>query len=276
MQAEYFGSHRYLGWDDILGVQSIYPPTQGVFHLKEGNSAGPPDNNFLYQSPQDLPFAGDWNVDGKDSIGVYRPSTKTFFLSNSNTQNAAFESFQFQLGDTPISGDWNGDGKDTIGVYRYSNGTFYLRNTNSAGGADLTFAFGSGGGDIPIAGDWNGDGVDTIGVYRRSNATFYLRDSNSAGSPQYTFSYGLGGTTDNPVVGDWNKDGIDTIGVHRLKPGEATFYLNDANGADPPDYQFNYGENEEGAIVDGGALFVIPVSGDWNGDGSETVGLFNR
>ncbi|MFI2714707.1 hypothetical protein ACH495_31780, partial [Micromonospora sp. NPDC018662] len=31
-------------------------------------------------SPEDVPISGDWNGDGIDNVGVYRPSTSTFYL----------------------------------------------------------------------------------------------------------------------------------------------------------------------------------------------------
>ena len=33
--------------------------------------------------PGDIPVAGDWNGDGKDAVGVYRPSTGQFVLETS-------------------------------------------------------------------------------------------------------------------------------------------------------------------------------------------------
>lgn len=34
----------------------------------------------------DIPLAGDWNGDGVDTVGVYRPPNATFYLTNSPAQ----------------------------------------------------------------------------------------------------------------------------------------------------------------------------------------------
>jgi hypothetical protein len=141
---------------------------EGEFLLRNSNSAGSPDVSFEYGLPTDKPITGDWNNDGVDSIGVYRPSNSTFYLRNNNSSGSPNHSFVYGIAnDIPITGDWNNDGVDSIGVYRPSNSTFYLRNSNSAGGsADYIFAYGIAN-DIPITGDWNGDHLTTVGAFRR-------------------------------------------------------------------------------------------------------------
>ncbi|MFE7839994.1 hypothetical protein ACFU53_29245 [Streptomyces sp. NPDC057474] len=70
----------------------------------------------------DVPIIGDWNCDGIDDIGVYRPSNGTFY-------RYGYAAIAYgNVGDLPIIGDWNGNGIDEIGVYRPGNRTFYPRN----------------------------------------------------------------------------------------------------------------------------------------------------
>lgn len=206
MQPYYNGSHRYLGWDDILGVQALYGRGNGIYHLRNSLTAGPPDGSFLFQNLNDKPLVGDWNGDGIDTTG----------------------------GDRPVVGDWNGDGVDTIGVYRPSNGAFYLRNTNSAGAPYTGFGYGNNE-DLPVAGDWNEDGIDTIGIYRPSTGVFHLKDANNGIPPvDYAVPYGNSGSDDLPVVGDWDNSGTDTPGIYRLSEGR--FYLSDTFLQQPPEY----------------------------------------
>ncbi|RLI12451.1 hypothetical protein DRO33_02635 [Candidatus Bathyarchaeota archaeon] len=138
-------------------------------------------------------------------MGVYDPSTATFFLRNSNS--SGFADITFVYGNPnwiPIAGDWDGDGVDTIGVYDPSTATFFLRNSNSSGFADIAFVYGNPNW-VPIAGDWDGDGVDTIGVYDPSTATFFLRNSNSSGFADIAFVYGNPNWV--PIAGDWDGNG---------------------------------------------------------------------
>ena len=269
MYAFYSGSHRYLGWDDILGVQSLYGRANGIFHLRNALTAGAPDLSFLFQNLKDKPVVADWNGDGRDTPGVYRQSNQTFYLDDSipPTGGADYTISYGASADLPVGGDWNGNGTDTIGVWRPSNQNWYLRNTNSAGSVDIQFNFGAAG-DIPVVGDWNGDGTDTIGVWRPSNQNWYLRNKNSEGSVDLQFNFGAAG--DIPVVGDWNGDGTDTIGVWR--PSTGLFYLRDSNSEGATNYTFSYGANSEGTII----ANPLPVAGDWDDNGSASVGLFQN
>lgn len=128
-----------------------------------------------------------------ETIGVYRPSSSTFYLRNSNSTGPPDLSIPYgAVGDLPVVGDWDGNGSTTIGLYRPSNSTFYLRNSNSTGVPDVTAPYGASG-DIPLVGDWDGNGTTTIGVFRPSNNTFYLRNNNSSGFAELIVPYGASG-----------------------------------------------------------------------------------
>jgi PKD repeat protein len=167
---------------------------QGVFYLRNSNSAGNADNVFSYGASNDEPIVGDWTGQGQDTVGIFRQGV--FYLRNSNSAGNADNVFSYGVStDTPIVGDWTGKGYDSIGVFR--SGMFYLKDTNSAGNADNVFSYGAASGDIPVV--WHHDGKDTVGIFR--SGTFYLKDSNSAGNADNVFSYGAAG--DTPVDGKW-------------------------------------------------------------------------
>lgn len=158
-------------------------------------------------------------------------------------------------------------------------------------------------GGIPFSGDFNGDGTSEIGVYYRGE---WFVDLNGNGVWDEADLWAkLGDEMDRPVVGDWDGDSKDDIGIygpewfgdHRqivkesglpdshnlaivdesIKPknvpptkedatdGQRLLRLN-AQGprrADVIDHVFKYGDMPDS-----------PVSGDWNGDGIRTVGVF--
>ncbi len=269
MNEFYNPTRRYLSWDDIAGVQQLYGRGNGVYHLRNANSDGPPHSSFLYQNLGDRPVAGDWNGDGRDTVGTYRPGNNQFYLMNTNSTGHADYNFAYGgAGYRPIAGDWNNDGIDSTGHFRPSSASFILKNANTGGSSDYVFSYGATD-DIPVAGDWNGDGTDTIGVFRPSTATFHLRNSNSAGAVDYTAAFGMVG--DVPVVGDWNNDGVDSIGVYR--PSLGMFYLRNSNSAGSADYAIAYGRSfNTGAVVANG----LPVAGDWDNDGAPTIGLYQN
>ncbi|MEP7286235.1 MAG: putative Ig domain-containing protein [Chloroflexota bacterium] len=198
----------------------------------------------------------------RDYIGVFRPSTATFYMRNSNTTGSA--NITTALGastDLPVVGDWNGDGIDTVGVFRPSTAQFFLRDSNTPG-APIVYTFTLGApGDLPMAGDWNNNGKDGVGVFRPSNGLIYLKNNLTTGFADFQMVLGLPG--DMPVAGDWNNDGKDSPGVYR--PSSATFFLTNAvaNGSATANYTATLG-------VAGDA----PIAGDWNNNGSVGIGVF--
>lgn len=107
-----------------------------------------------------IPVVGDWNGDGRDTIGVVRGNH--FLLRRTYRRGDDLDLAYGRVGDVPLAGDWNGDGIDTIGVRRGNR--FFLRPTYRAGG-DIVLDYGIAT-DRPVVGDWNGDGIDTVGAVR--------------------------------------------------------------------------------------------------------------
>jgi len=68
--------------------------------------------NWYFGNPGDQPVAGDWDGDGCDSIGVYRPSNGTWYLKNVSSTSAGTWDYTISgyggSSDTAIIGDWNG------------------------------------------------------------------------------------------------------------------------------------------------------------------------
>jgi hypothetical protein len=150
---------------------------------------------------------------------------------------------------------------DTIGVFRPSQNQFLLRNSNSAGPPDLQITFGQSG-DQPLAGDWNGDGIDEPGVFRPSTGQFLLLINSTV------IAVNFGQAGDLAVVGDWDGNGVDTPGVFTptTSQNKLTNGLNGQNvnnNTPAVNFTFNFGLNGD-----------IPIAGDWDGNGIETIGMF--
>ncbi len=186
---------------------------EGVWRLRNSNSAGGADHVVEYGQAGDVPVVGDFNGDGRSSLGVIRDGD--WMLRFDRAGGAPQREFRFGRvtdGDRPLVGDWNGDGRDTIGIVR--DGTWHLRDDLAGGVSDRSFVYGRvTQGDVPLIGDWNGDGRDTIGIVREG--TWHLRHSLTGGYSDHQFVYGrvLGG--DIPLMSDWNRDGRDTPGIVR-------------------------------------------------------------
>ena len=144
----------------------VYRPSTHMFYLDySGDGAwngASIDKQYNFGITGDIPITGDWNLDGKYEIGVFRNSTHLFYLdyNGNGAWNGASVDRQYNFGitgDIPISGDWNNDVIPEIGVFRNSTHLFYLDyNGNGAwngAGVDRTYNFGITG-DTPISGKW--------------------------------------------------------------------------------------------------------------------------
>ena len=210
--------------------------------------------------PNMIPLSGDWNGDGKDTIGFYDPYHHKFHLSNDNKKYDIVFSDNLKSGTSwwyPLAGDWDGDGKDTIGLFNYfEDSTIMIKNNFEDDNnwriikvKDYAFS-----GDnavyensyntyfnlIPFAGDFDGDGVDTIGfVYSHS----YIPQDQAMSKYKIDYQnfYLFNDLKENNIMSMSSFDKIIKI------------------NSDIPGY--TYDRNH-----------VLPISGDWNGDGIDEVG----
>jgi hypothetical protein len=204
--------------NDTVGLARFPAANTGQFtwHLRDSNNGGGATvTPFQFGTVRfvavdrlgSIPIVGDWDGDGKDTIGVAQFGDNlagpiTFHLRNSNTAGPddVVVSYGRTDRDFPIVGDWDGNGTDTVGVTRGPN-LWLLRNSNSNGNADMSFAFGSsapGIVELPVVGDWDGNGSDDPGVLRNVPASqpdggfrnWLLRSSNTSGPATSNFIYG--------------------------------------------------------------------------------------
>ncbi len=234
------------------GVQSIglYDQSTSTFYLRNmsglqgPNDQGYADTVFTFgpAHSNDVPVVGDWNGDGKDSIGLYDPETSTFYLRNTDSlqgpNDHGYADIVFNYGAPhshmlPVIGDWDGSGQDGIGLYSQSTSTFYLREAtqlqgaNDHGFADVVFNYGAPHQQfLPIAGDWNGGGKDGIGLYDQETSMFYLRNSiqlqgpSDHGFADLTFLYGSAHSDQLPLAGRWTvAEPITTGGTTTIESG---------------------------------------------------------
>jgi hypothetical protein len=264
----------------------FWRPSTGRFHLDtNGNDIwdGPPPfgtdtRTAWFGSTPDVPVTGDFNGDGTDEVGFWRPSNGRFHLDTNGNgiwdgpppYGTDYRTGWFGLPtDIPVTGDFDGDGTDDVGFWRPSTGRFYL-DTNGNGiwdgpppyGTDYRTGWFGLPTDTPVTGDFNGDGTDEVGFWRPTTGMFYL-DTNGNGiwdgpAGGDTITGWFGGSTDTPVTGDFNGDGTDNIGFWR--PSTGNFYL-DTNGNGiwdgPPPYGTDTRTSWFGLPTD------MPVVGNW-------------
>jgi hypothetical protein len=119
-------------------------------------------------------------------------------------------------------------------------------------------------GDAPARG--------TVATYDPGSGLWQIRSSNAGGPADMgVFAYGLGLGLSTPVVGDWTGHGSATIGVVQLVPNPNNpsgprllqWDLKNSNAPGAPDIApFVYGQEGD-----------IPVVGDWDANGTTTIGI---
>lgn len=130
-------------WDgDGIGDVGVYRSNTSIFLLRveEGSTVVPchgcpPQtviriNTTQFGSAGDLPVTGDWDGDGKDSLGVFQ-LTNDFFATNGSS------SFGF-IGDLPLTGDWTGTGSRRLGLFHPSTATMSLETKLGEGPASTS------------------------------------------------------------------------------------------------------------------------------------------
>ena len=74
---------------------------------------------------EDIPMVEDYDGDGKDDLGVFRPTPSEWWIIRSS--DGEDRAYQFgQTGDKPVPGDYTGDGKADVAIWRPSNANWFI------------------------------------------------------------------------------------------------------------------------------------------------------
>lgn len=253
----------------------------------------------------DLPLAGDWDGNSTDGFAMFKPwpSTRTFWLyQRIGDQDPTWSSPSIgNPGDIPIVGDWNGDKVDTIGVFRPSSREFWLYDdiaapasrlvtwTDHVTAADVTsgrqvfyengaphtdsngrlrFAFDQEASFFPLG----VYGVDSdvfatlasagfnMGLIKESYGPFEAaRDARSHG---IKVVLEFAAPSKSPLVGRFGRGDDVRFGV--WDGGNGSGWL-DRDGD---------GKAEERFWLGGSLGEDLPIVGDWDGNGTETLALY--
>ncbi len=157
-------------------------------------------------------------------------------------------------GGIPVTGDFNGDGETDVGVF--AEGQWFLDiNANGLWDEDDLWARLGAAGDLPVTGDWDGDGKTDIGIYGKAWPGDPGAVAAEPGLPHTQNKILATATPKNVPPAPPNA----TLGWRTLKRtsiGEVR--------ADVIDHVFHYGVAGD-----------RPVTGDWDGSGVDSIGVFN-
>ena len=145
-----------------------------------------------------------------------------------------------------------------LGVY---SGQYWYLNLSGSGTNTSVNSFNVAGAQ-PVVGDWDGSGRTELGFYK--GGTWWLQTASGV----ETFSFGFTGSNVFPVVGDWNGDGKTEVGVYCngawFRDVDGSHTWDATNQADLAYLGWN----------DNGTNTVIPVPGNWAGDGKTEMGVY--
>lgn len=258
---------------DRIGPIAVSIPA-GSYHVTLA-SFDDHQNGAAPTQPNETWFIEGWDADTlvftSNTIADIPDNVNTMVQQvNTNVSVAAITSIVVKHGAYPDETNSNSVRPICVSFVRIANdaphglvdpatGIWYLRD---GAGVESQFFYGNPG-DIPFMGDWDCDGTDTPGLYRQSDGFAYLRNSNTQGIADIRFFFGNPG--DVPLAGDFNNDGCDTLSIYR--PSEARFYIinklgSNDGGLGAADFSFLFGNPGD-----------KPVVGDWDGDGTDEIGL---
>jgi len=154
----------------------------------------------------------------------------------------------------PITGDFNGDGLCDVGIFDDGRWFLDLNGNGVWDEGDLWAKLGNDG-DLPVTGDWDDDGKTDIGIYGPAWARDPWAIYNEPGLPDADNypTHPLAKTKNVPPKFDEATSGGRLM--KRTSQGKPR--------ADLIDHVFLYGTPGD-----------VPVTGDWNGDGIRTIGVF--
>ncbi|QDU60971.1 Cysteine-rich secretory protein family protein [Planctomycetes bacterium Pan216] len=177
---------------------------------------GAVDRTVGFGAPGDHFFAGDWDGDGADEIGLKRDNLIVLDLNGNWQWDEGVDAvFLFGIASDKIFvGDFDGNGIDEIGLYR--SGVVVIDSNNSRAyepGVDHEFPFGVPEA-TPVAGDLNGDGRDQL-VMMFNGAWAFDLDGDFVYTPGVDTTAAFGTVGDIPLLGRWDADGNARIGIFR-------------------------------------------------------------
>lgn len=92
------------------GIETVGIFRNGEWRLNDGFDGSTEHVNWSYGVGGDIAVAGDWDGDGCDSIGVFRPSNNTWYLNNGLEDGNSEYILSYGISsDLPVVGDWNNE-----------------------------------------------------------------------------------------------------------------------------------------------------------------------
>ncbi len=153
-----------------------------------------------------------------------------------------------------FAGDFNGDGFDELAFYKDGEWFVDLNGNGMWDDGDIWLKMGDKG-DQPVAGDWDGDGKDDVGIFGRKWAGDDRALAAEPGLPDPENRRRVKPKNVPPKVEEAPDE------PRLMKQGKAR----GQGRSDLIDHVFRFGSDKD-----------IAVTGDFNGDGISSIGVFRE
>ncbi len=171
---------------DEIGVSRAINGRRFIYLDVNGNGRYSASGDLFlgaYGYATDRPVIGDWDGDGDDQVGMYRPSTRLFLLDvNGDGQwSGGIDQVKGPLGGAgaqPITGAWSGNATGKLGVFESGFWRLDLDNNGVLDSQDANHRFGRAD-DALIVGNWSIPMLAAGGEIHRTG-TESLRDPTLA------------------------------------------------------------------------------------------------
>jgi Tol biopolymer transport system component len=216
---------------------------------------GCPSTNKKYVRRVWPASAGDFDLDRRADVSVFRPGNSTWIARFSATETGA--AWQWgAAGDIPTAADFDGDGRTDYAVFRPSTGVWYWLHSWANGLSYGQFHWGAPG-DVPAPGDYDGDGKADPTVFRPSTGTWFAKLSGANFATNLILQFGANG--DVPVAADYDGDRKTDLAVFR--PSSGVWFIR---------------HSSTGAVVirQWGSNGDITVPGDYDGDERADIAVY--
>lgn len=168
--------------------------------------------------------------------------------------------------------DYNGDNKAELVFRDIDRGLISV--IHSSGGTFFNSSYGRLHTDMPVIGDFDGDGITDLAIRSLGSATWKVKNSSGSNfnstreNGEQLVIFGRQ-KQDIPAIGDYDGDGISDFAVFR--PSTQMWYVRNSSLS-------NYNSSNEDGIQRvqiGDNAKLIPVPGDYDGDGVSDMALFD-
>lgn len=211
------------------------------------------------------------SITDNEFINTIVPTTGTYFIkvfgyNASNGQGYDLVWEDLTTGENKLltaPNDFDGDGVTDLVSFDPPSGIWYIEFSTGKSSSYVAWGDAS---MLPVPGDYNGDGLADLAMYQPSTGKWFIREV-APGQAPITFGQVWGDSSMLPVSGDYNGDGVFDLAVYQQVTGN--WYIRSLGAIGPGNPPITFGQNW-------GNASMIPVSGDYNGDGVFDLAVYQE